>query len=195
MKNFLLLFLILLVSVEVVDSVVYSWILSVNPVDTDEGKDGTSTDNKTKGNSTTLQACRKDRHCGQGSYCHKHNGLCHACKPIESPCRRNNMCCGGMECVFGFCRTALPRGTKGARCRKDRKCDAGLCCVKVHGEPICRQLLQEGDDCSVPEGGLGYALNQKCPCAAGLTCKKVKHRHRKRLVAPLVRKKRTCQRL
>ena len=127
-----------------------------------------------------LQACRKDRHCGQGSYCHKHNGLCHACKPIELPCRRNNMCCGGMECVFGFCRTALPRGTKGARCRKDRKCDAGLCCVKVHGEPICRQLLQEGDDCSVPEGGLGYALNQKCPCAAGLTCKKVKHRHRKR---------------
>lgn len=55
MKNFSLLFLILLVSIEVVDSVVYSWILSVNPVDTDEGKDGTSTDNKTKGNSTTLQ--------------------------------------------------------------------------------------------------------------------------------------------
>lgn len=52
MKNFLLLFLTLLVSVEVVDSVVYSWILSVNPVDTDDGKDGTSTDNKTKGNST-----------------------------------------------------------------------------------------------------------------------------------------------
>lgn len=52
MKNFLLLFLTLLVSVEVVDSVVYSWILSVNPVDTDEGKDSTSTDNKTKGNST-----------------------------------------------------------------------------------------------------------------------------------------------
>lgn len=193
MKNLLLLVLFLLVSVEVADSVVYSWILSVNPVDTDEGKD-TTRDNKTKENST-LQHCRKDRHCGQGNYCHKHNGLCHACKPIDSQCRRNNMCCSGMECMFGFCRIALPRGTNGARCKKDRKCESGLCCVRVHGEPICRQLLQEGEDCSVPEGGLGYSLNQKCPCAAGLTCKKVKNRHKKRLVAPLVRKKRVCQRL
>ena len=51
MKNLLLLVLLLLVSVEVADSVVYSWILSVNPVDTDEGKD-TTRDNKTKENST-----------------------------------------------------------------------------------------------------------------------------------------------
>lgn len=130
-----------------------------------------------------LQNCRKDRHCRPGNYCHKHNGKCHACKPvpgIQSPCRRNNMCCAGMECVFGFCRKAIPRGTQGAKCKKDRKCDSGLCCVKVHGEPICRRLLQEGENCSVPEGGLDYSLNQKCPCATGLTCKKVKHRHRKR---------------
>lgn len=51
MKNLLLLAFFLLVTVEVVDSVVYSWILSVNPVDTDEGKE-TTRDNKTKGNST-----------------------------------------------------------------------------------------------------------------------------------------------
>ena len=51
MKKFLLLVFFLLVSVEVVDSVVYSWILSVNPVDIDEGKE-TTRDNKTKGNST-----------------------------------------------------------------------------------------------------------------------------------------------
>lgn len=51
MKNLLLLVFFLLVTVEVVDSVVYSWILSVNPVDTDEGKE-TTRDNKTKGNST-----------------------------------------------------------------------------------------------------------------------------------------------
>ncbi|KAJ7348208.1 hypothetical protein OS493_039524, partial [Desmophyllum pertusum] len=51
----------------------------------------------------------------------------------------------GMECVFGFCRKAIPRGTQGAKCKKDRKCDSGLCCVK------------------------------KCPCSVGLTCKKVKN--------------------
>lgn len=51
MKRYLLLVFFLLVSVEVVDGVVYSWILSVNPVDTDEGKEPT-TDNNTKGNST-----------------------------------------------------------------------------------------------------------------------------------------------
>lgn len=195
MKRYMLLVVFLLAFVEVANSVVYSWILSVNPVDTDEGKQSNSPDNNTKGNSTVLGHCRKDRQCGQGKYCHKHNGLCHACKPVESACRRNNMCCNGLECVFGFCRKAVPRGTEGARCRKDRKCDSGLCCVKVHGEPICRRLLQEGEDCYVPEGGLGYSLNQKCPCAAGLICKKLKHRHRKRFVSRLERKKRVCQRL
>ncbi|XP_020616442.1 dickkopf-related protein 3-like [Orbicella faveolata] len=194
MKRFMLLVIFVLASVEVADGVVYSWILSVNPVDTDEGKQTTS-DNNTRENSTLQNPCRKDRHCGQGNYCHKHNGQCHACKAIDSQCRRNNMCCAGMECVFGVCRKALPRGSPGARCKKDRKCDSGLCCVKVHGEPICRRLLEEGEDCSVPEGGLDYSLNQKCPCEAGLICKKIKHRHRKRFVAGLDRKKRTCQRL
>lgn len=51
MKRYILLVIFLLASVEVVDSVVYSWILSVNPVDTDEGKQTTS-DNNTKENST-----------------------------------------------------------------------------------------------------------------------------------------------
>lgn len=194
MKNLLLFVFFLLLSVEVVDSVVYSWILSVNPVDTEDGKE-TTKGNKTRGNST-MQHCKKDRHCEWGHYCHKHNGLCHSCRNEEfSRCRRDNMCCDGMECVFGRCRKAMPRGTLNAKCRKDRKCDTGLCCVKVHGQPICKQLLQEGEDCSVPEGGLGYSLNQKCPCAPGLVCKKVKNRHKKRLVTPLDRKMRVCQRL
>ena len=51
MKSFMLLVIFVLVSVEVADGVVYSWILSVNPVDTDEGKQTTS-DNNTKENST-----------------------------------------------------------------------------------------------------------------------------------------------
>ena len=51
MKRFMLLMIFVLASVEVADGVVYSWILSVNPVDTDEGKQTTS-DNNTKENST-----------------------------------------------------------------------------------------------------------------------------------------------
>lgn len=51
MKRFVLLVIFFLASVEVADGVVYSWILSVNPVDTDEGKQTTS-DNNTKENST-----------------------------------------------------------------------------------------------------------------------------------------------
>lgn len=47
----MLLTIFLLASVEVADGVVYSWILSVNPVDTDEGKQ-TNSDNNTKENST-----------------------------------------------------------------------------------------------------------------------------------------------
>ena len=47
----MLLVIFLLAAVEVADSVVYSWILSVNPVDTGEGKQTTS-DNNTKENST-----------------------------------------------------------------------------------------------------------------------------------------------
>ena len=91
------------------------------------------------------------------------------------------MCCYGMECVFGHCRVAKPRGSIGGTCRNDRpKCDAGLCCAKVHGHPICKRLLQEGEDCEVPDGGLEYSLNQKCHCAPDLVCKKVKHRHKKR---------------
>ena len=48
----MLLVIFVLASLEVVDSVVYSWILSVNPVDTGEGKQTTS-DNNTKENSTS----------------------------------------------------------------------------------------------------------------------------------------------
>ena len=51
MKRLMLLVIFVLASVEVVDGVVYSWILSVNPVDTDEGKQ-TPSDNNTKENST-----------------------------------------------------------------------------------------------------------------------------------------------
>ena len=51
MKRYMLLVIFLLAAVEVADSVVYSWILSVNPVDTGEGKQTTS-DNNTKENST-----------------------------------------------------------------------------------------------------------------------------------------------
>lgn len=69
------------------------------------------------------------------------------------------MCCVGMECVFGVCRNVLLCGILGVRCKKDCKCDLGLCCVKVYGELICRWLFEEGEDCSVLEGGFDYFLN------------------------------------
>ncbi|XP_067021547.1 dickkopf-related protein 3-like [Acropora muricata] len=179
----LLLVFFLLVCVEVVESVVQGLILSVNLMDTN-------------GTNATGRPCKKDRCCGQGHYCHKHNGLCHSCKGDSQKCRRNKMCCDGMECVFGHCRVAKLRGSVGGRCRKDRpKCDAGLCCANAHGLPICKKLLQEGEDCGVPDGGLEYSLNQKCQCGPGLVCKKVKHSHKKRLVGRRGRKKWVCQRL
>ena len=55
----MLLVVFLLAFVEVANSVVYSWILSVNPVDTDEGKQSNSPDNNTKGNSTVQGVSRK----------------------------------------------------------------------------------------------------------------------------------------
>ncbi|XP_068746971.1 dickkopf-related protein 3-like [Montipora capricornis] len=194
MRKNLLLVIFLLVCVEVVESVVHSWIMSVNPVDTDNSEENLN-DNRTKGNST-FRHCRKDRHCGQGHYCHRHKGFCHACQDKIQKCRRDKMCCNGMECVFGHCRVAKPRGTEGGKCRRDKpKCDAGFCCANVHGHPICKQLLQEGEDCEVPEGGLEYSLNQRCHCASGLICRRVKHQHKKRLVSRNDRKKWVCQRL
>ena len=68
-------------------------------------------------------------------------------------------------------------GFEGARCRKDRDCHIGFCCAKSDGDLVCKRMLQEGDVCDVPEGGLAYALNHSCPCAQGLKCKKVRRKH------------------
>lgn len=119
--------------------------------------------------------CRTDKLCGRRKFCHKHYGKCEECKATGQQCRRHHMCCQGMECVFGKCRAIIPRGTEGGRCKRDHNCNKGLCCARIHGEKICKPMLQENDECSVPEGGLAYVLNSICPCAEGLACKRVKN--------------------
>ena len=124
--------------------------------------------------------CKKDKHCGNGKYCHRHYGSCHNCKPMGTHCRRNNMCCNGMECMFGKCRMIVPAGVEDSKCRKDRDCNKGLCCAKTHGEFICKRMLQQDEICTVSSGGIAYSLNHNCPCAEGLVCRKLRRRHRKR---------------
>ena len=66
MKKNLLLVIFLLVCVEVVESVVHSWIMSVNPVDTDNSEENLN-DNRTKGNSTFRVSHRLERSFGKKS--------------------------------------------------------------------------------------------------------------------------------
>ena len=65
--------------------------------------------------------------------------------------------------------------TLGARCGASLsgECGAGLCCVRVHGERMCRSRLRLMQRCYVPRGGLDYSLNELCSCAEGLVCRDV----------------------
>lgn len=122
--------------------------------------------------------CTKDRQCGPTNYCHRHYGRCHKCKNIGAKCRRDHVCCDGLECVFGRCRTIVKKGNYLSRCRKDKDCKHGLCCAKSHGEFVCKPMLRENQICSVLEGGVAYTVNHGCPCGDGLVCRTQKLRRK-----------------
>ena len=124
-----------------------------------------------------LQAyCRKDRQCGIAKYCHRHYGICRKCKKTGAKCRRDHVCCKGLECVFGSCRKIVKRGNYLSRCKKDKHCNKGLCCGKSHGESVCKPMLRKNQICSVLQGGVAYAVNHGCPCDKGLVCRRWKVR-------------------
>ncbi|XP_042890736.1 dickkopf-related protein 3-like [Penaeus japonicus] len=118
-----------------------------------------------------LRLCTNDRVCGRGQFCDQHYGVCRDRMTEGQPCRRDAMCQGGYDCMFGMCQKRIKRGREGARCRKERDCGAGMCCARRHGEQVCQRRVPLGHKCYVPEGGLDYSMNQRCPCESGLLCK------------------------
>ncbi|XP_069986341.1 dickkopf-related protein 3 [Penaeus vannamei] len=118
-----------------------------------------------------LRLCTNDRVCGRGQFCDQHYGVCRDHVTEGRECRRDAMCEGGYNCMFGLCQKRIKRGREGARCRKERDCGAGMCCARRHGEQVCQRRVPLGHKCYVPEGGLDYSMNQLCPCESGLVCK------------------------
>lgn len=117
--------------------------------------------------------CRKDRHCQTFKFCHRYERICMNCRTEGQMCRRNKMCCRGMECASGKCRRKIELGRFGALCNKDRDCNYNLCCARENGQSVCKQMLQHGDICGIREGGRKYLWSHQCPCAYGLKCKTV----------------------
>ena len=116
--------------------------------------------------------CRKDKHCQQTQFCNRYEKMCIACREVGQTCRRNKMCCRGMECANGKCRHKVKLATEGALCTKDRDCNYGYCCAREKGQSVCKRMLQKGDRCRIPSGM--YLWSHQCPCAYGLKCRKKK---------------------
>ncbi|KRY42680.1 Dickkopf-related protein 3 [Trichinella spiralis] len=114
--------------------------------------------------------CHADRECPLNLFCDLHYGLCKPYKTEQEPCRSDNQCAIGYDCMFGRCTMAAKPGHKGARCTSNRDCLPGLCCARQHGDKVCKPKLQIGQSCFVPDGGLSYWLNELCPCDDGLVC-------------------------
>ncbi|XP_068249610.1 dickkopf-related protein 3-like [Palaemon carinicauda] len=131
---------------------------------------GEKTTNSPSGN---VRVCPNDRVCMRGQYCDLHYEICRDKVALGKPCRRDEMCQPGNDCMFGYCQQKVRRGQEGARCRGDDDCGSDMCCAPRHGQKVCQRLLQEGHKCYVPEGGLEYALNGQCPCGSGLVCRSV----------------------
>jgi len=120
------------------------------------------------------EICRKDRHCGVKRFCHRYLKLCEDCKQKGQSCRRNKMCCQGMECANSVCRLKVQPGLKGSLCRRDRDCNVDHCCAKQNGQSVCKPMLKEGDFCNLP--GKDYLWTHGCPCKQSLKCKKTRRR-------------------
>eukprot|EP00111_Clytia_hemisphaerica_P004071 TCONS_00011663-protein len=116
--------------------------------------------------------CRKDKHCQPSEYCNRYEKTCLNCRKEGETCRRNKMCCRGMECAGGVCRRKIRLGTEGALCTKDRECNYGFCCAREKGQNVCKRMLQEGDRCSKPNRL--YLWSHQCPCAYGMKCRRRK---------------------
>ncbi|XP_075436525.1 uncharacterized protein LOC142473207 [Ascaphus truei] len=114
--------------------------------------------------------CDHDRGCGRGLFCDRHFGLCVALRQDGQYCRKDSHCARGLGCMFGRCQRTIPGGHEGSRCRHDKDCGPSMCCARHHGETICQRRLPAGHSCFIPEGGLAFSLNQRCPCEEGLTC-------------------------
>ncbi|XP_028401210.1 dickkopf-related protein 4-like [Dendronephthya gigantea] len=163
--------------IPICETVVYSWLMSLPKIDGDSPRSQNDT-SRLLNQTSQKTYCTKDRQCGATNYCHRHYGICHKCKNVGAKCRRDHVCCKGLECVFGRCRTIVKKGNYLSRCRKDKDCKQGLCCAKSHGEFVCKPMLRENQICSVLEGGVAYTVNHGCPCDDGLVCTTQKRRRK-----------------
>ncbi|XP_042224478.1 dickkopf-related protein 3-like [Homarus americanus] len=118
-----------------------------------------------------LRLCNNDRVCGRHQFCDLHFGVCREQFLEGHSCRRDPMCQRGLDCMLGTCQPHVERGREGARCHKNRNCDPELCCARHQGQRICQRLLPQDHKCFVPDGGVDYFINERCPCQLGLICK------------------------
>ncbi|XP_020649609.3 dickkopf-related protein 2 [Pogona vitticeps] len=117
--------------------------------------------------------CDSETRCPQGFFCDHHFGLCLTLRKEGEYCRRNAHCAKGLSCMFGKCQETIPNGQEGAHCLEDKDCAPSACCARLHGEMICQKRLLLNERCYVPQGGLGFSMNQVCPCQKGLVCRKM----------------------
>ncbi|KAK8387494.1 hypothetical protein O3P69_018201 [Scylla paramamosain] len=118
-----------------------------------------------------FRLCNSDRACERREFCDQHYGVCREKLGTGQSCRRDSMCARDLDCMFGECQQRVEPGREGARCRRERDCGPDMCCARRNGEHICQRRLPLGHKCFVPEGGLEYAINERCPCQSGLICK------------------------
>ncbi|KAJ7313730.1 hypothetical protein JRQ81_005377 [Phrynocephalus forsythii] len=117
--------------------------------------------------------CNSEKKCPHGLFCDHHFGLCLTLRKEGEYCRQDAHCAKGLSCMFGQCQETIPSGQEGARCHKDEDCPPSACCARLHGEMICQKRLLLNERCYVPQGGLGFSMNQVCPCLKGLACRKM----------------------
>ncbi|XP_065181218.1 dickkopf-related protein 3-like [Sycon ciliatum] len=116
--------------------------------------------------------CKVDSECGRPGkvFCDKHYGTCKVCIRERKMCRATRTCCKGMECRYGVCQLPIKPGRLGSRCKADRDCSDSTCCARHWGRDVCKALLQIGDRCQPPAGGLVWSLHSHCHCAPGSRC-------------------------
>jgi len=125
-------------------------------------------------------SCSTERDCGSKNTCNIYTGICERCRFENELCRRNANCCDGLKCVWGRCRRVVRDGKDFSLCNTNADCQPNLCCAREHGQNVCKPYLSPGDKCDIPLGGLKFSVTHKCPCQAGLTCKRNSIHGRKR---------------
>lgn len=146
-----------------------------------------SSESHKKSADMVLIRCKQDADCIDDNspdtenlmYCDVHYGVCDFFRQVGELCRHDSQCDAGLVCMFGKCEQPPAPGSLGARCTDATDCGKGLCCANQHGERICKARLKLGQDCSVPEGGLLWSMEQTCPCEDGLVCEPVKSKSKR----------------